>query len=69
VIGRRAGTASFTAYSQALKQSGIIWNAQTLDQWLTNPGAFVPGTVMPFAGTADADTRNLLICYLTEKSK
>ena len=68
-LGRRAGTANFNGYSDALKQSGIVWDAQSLDRWITNPAGVAPGTTMPFAGLAEAQERATLVCYVTEKSK
>ena len=48
LLGRKAGTQpDFTMYSPALKASGITWSKKTLDKFLVNPGAMVPGTVMP----------------------
>jgi cytochrome c len=70
LFGRKAGTAVFPAgYSVALKQSGITWNAETLDKWLTNPAAMVAGTAMPYAGLPDAAARKTLICFLQQKTK
>ncbi len=63
--GRRAGTAAgFARYSEALKKSGIIWDERSLDAWLRNPAALVPGNTMPFGGIADAGTRADLLAYL-----
>ena len=54
LFGRRAATVTFPiGFSPALQKSGIVWNDDTLDRWLTNPAALVPGTAMPFAGLAD----------------
>jgi cytochrome c len=69
VVGRKAGTATFSGYSDALKKSGVAWDGPALDRWITNPAALAPGTTMPFAGLPDAQARGTLICYLTEKSK
>jgi cytochrome c len=63
--GRRAGTAmGFARYSEALKKSGIVWDERSLDAWLRNPAALVPGNTMPFGGIADAGTRADLLAYL-----
>jgi cytochrome c len=35
-------------YSEALKKSGIVWGAEPLDQWLADPGKFVPDNDMAF---------------------
>lgn len=46
VIGRTAGSDESFKYSPALKASGVTWTAETLDTFLTNPGAMVRGTRM-----------------------
>jgi cytochrome c len=69
VVGRKAGTANFGGYSDALKKTGITWDSAALDRWITNPAAVAPGTAMPFAGLPDAQARATLVCYLTEKSR
>jgi cytochrome c len=65
VVGRKAGTAPDYAYSAALKASGIVWDKATLDRWLTNPSALVPGTKMFFL-VPDPQTRADIIAYLSE---
>jgi cytochrome c2 len=63
VMGRKAGTSPHFGFTQALKDSGLVWNAATLDQYLTNPTTAVPGTSMP--GTVpDASDRADAIAYL-----
>ncbi len=64
VIGRRAGTVAGYRYSNALRQSGIVWNATTLDAWLANPKKFVPGSRMPFSGIRNDRARAALIAFL-----
>jgi len=62
---RKAGTVpGFTRYSAALEKSGVTWDAATLDKWLANPAAFIPGTAMSFRGLADAQSRADVIAYL-----
>jgi cytochrome c len=63
VVGRKAGTAAGFAYTPALKGSGLTWTPQTLDKFLTDPQAMVPGTAMPIS-VSDAKTRQDLIAYL-----
>ena len=65
VLGRKAGSlASFHRYSDALKRSGIVWNEETLDAWIANPAALVPGNDMRFQGLGDAQMRHNLVAYL-----
>jgi cytochrome c len=66
VVGRRAGSIEDYAYSAALKNSGLTWDEPTLDRWLINPSALVPGTKM-FFQIADAQSRADLIAYLREQ--
>lgn len=66
VFGRTAGTAQgFGHYSEAMKQSGIVWSPDYLDTWLANPKTFIPGTTMIFPqGIPDAKDRADLIAYM-----
>jgi cytochrome c len=67
VVGRRAGSIADYPYSPALKRSGITWDEATLDRWLVNPSALVPGTKM-FFKIDDAQARADLIAYLKQQS-
>ena len=66
VVGRRAGSVEDYAYSVALKNSGLTWDASTLDHWLTNPSALVPGTKM-FFQISDPQSRADVIAFLEEQ--
>lgn len=66
VFGRTAGTVADYRYSPALQKSGIVWNDETLDKWLTDPQALVPGSKMFFA-LDDAKDRADVIEYLKQK--
>ena len=65
VVGRAAGSVEGFNYSPAFvaAKSGIVWDEQTLDRWLTDPQAVIPGAVMPYK-QADPDKRKLVIEYL-----
>lgn len=66
---RKAGTlASFERYSPALKSSGIVWDAGTLDAWLTAPDKLVPDNRMPFKGIGDRTARADIIAFLRQQS-
>ena len=64
VFGRKAGTSSGFVYSDGLKALGITWDAASLDKWITNPHAMVPGTKMTYIGMSDPKDRTDLIAYL-----
>ena len=48
VFGRSAGSVPGYDYSPALQKAHIAWSDATLDQWLTDPDALVPGNNMEF---------------------
>ena len=68
VFGRKAGSLADYSYSDALKSSNIVWNEETLDKWLTDPQAFVPGVKM-FFHLDSAQDRADVIAYLRERVK
>jgi cytochrome c len=49
----------------ALKNSGLTWDPATLDRWLSNPSALVPGTKM-FFKIDDVQARADIISYLAQ---
>jgi len=64
VVGREAASQpDFTKYSDALKASRLTWNMETLDEFLVNPMAMVPGTFMPML-IPDDNTRADVVAYL-----
>ena len=50
VIGRTAGTLEGYKYSPAMKDSGVVWSAETLSEFLKKPRSFIKGTKMTFPG-------------------
>lgn len=64
VVGRKAGTITGFAYSNANKGSGITWTADKLFQYLEKPMRVVPGTKMTFPGLPKAQDRADVIAYL-----
>ena len=51
-------------YSDANKNSGIVWNEETFENYIKNPAAKVPGTKMIFPGIKDKTEREDVIAYL-----
>jgi len=64
VVDRPAGSIANFHYSAANKNSGITWDAATLDRYLKAPKEVVPGTIMPYAGLKNDTQRADLIGYL-----
>ena len=69
VFGRKAGTYDSFAYSEGMKNSGIVWDDDTLRKYLTNPKDFVPGNKMAFPGIKDENQLSDLLAYLHEAAK
>jgi len=64
--GRPAGTAVSFNYSDANKNSGIVWNEATFKDYIRNPQAKIPGTKMMFAGIANPQEIEDLWTYLKQ---
>lgn len=64
VVGRARATAAGYAYSDAMKAKGGSWTPDSLNEFLTGPQAFVPGTKMTFAGLPKPEDRADVIKYL-----
>jgi cytochrome c len=64
VVGRKSGSLENYNYSEAMKKFDHTWDAETLDTYLADPRAVVPGTKMIFPGIKDEKERQDVIAYL-----
>jgi cytochrome c len=64
--GRKAGTAPNFTYSDANKNSGIVWNEASFKDYIKDPRAKVPGTKMIFPGVKNEQQANDLWAYLSQ---
>lgn len=64
IEGRKAGSFQGFHYSRALKAEHYAWDAATLDAYIADPQAAIPGNVMPFSGIADKRQRDDLVAFL-----
>jgi cytochrome c len=69
VFNRQAGELADYRYSRALKRSGIIWTADTLDAFIANSQQFLPANRMPYSGMPDSANRADLMAYLQQMLK
>jgi cytochrome c len=67
IIGRKSGSVAGFAYSPALAAANLTFDEATLDKWITNAQALVPGSRMPYR-QADPDKRGKIIAYLKSVS-
>jgi cytochrome c len=65
VYGRQAGKVANYNYSSALKSSTVVWNEASLDRWLIDPEAFIPGQKMGL-NLPDASERKDVIAYIKQ---
>ena len=69
VVGREAGSAPNYNYSSAMADAGVVWDDATLDRFIENPQAVVPGNNMkPFSGIASAEERAKIVAHLKAES-
>jgi cytochrome c len=68
VYGRQAGsTEPGSLHSEALSGSGVVWNEETLTEWLKGPSRFIPGVKMTFRMTNEQEIADV-IAYLKANS-
>ena len=65
-IGTNVGTRQGFEYSAVMRNADFVWTPAALDAWLAQPGRFLPGNRMTFAGVPDQKDRADLIAYLIE---
>lgn len=66
VVGRKRAATAF-AYSDAMKAKGGAWDAESINQFVTKPKDFVPGTKMAFPGLKKPQDRADVILYLQKQ--
>lgn len=64
VVGRKAGTLEGFEYSDAMKNSGIVWNLNSLRAWMADNDGFMPGTRMRHVGITDKAEQDFLLAYI-----
>ncbi|MEQ8166135.1 MAG: cytochrome c family protein, partial [Alphaproteobacteria bacterium] len=66
VVDRPAGSLSDFTYSDAMANSGLVWDIETLMAFLEAPQQLVPGTRMAFPGLPNEQDRANVIAYLAQ---
>ena len=66
VVGRKPGSVAGFAYSPSYAKADFTWDAPHLDEYLADPQAVMPGSVMAYK-QADPDKRAAIIAYLSEQ--
>jgi cytochrome c len=68
VVGRTAGSTKDFEYSQALRNSKIVWSEELLDKWLTDTESVVKENDMSFR-VPRAEERRAIIAYLRDSAQ
>ena len=70
VFGRTSGTAEgFKRYSKAMKEAGVVWDEETISQYIAKPKKFIPKNKMAFSGLKKEQDRDDLIAYLKQAAQ
>jgi cytochrome c len=69
VFDRKAGTVDGFAYSAAMKNSGIVWDDETMAKYLRDPKGSMPGNKMAFPGIKNDTEMADLLAYLHQATK
>lgn len=67
IIGRKAASFEGFKYSDPMKAKaaeGLVWNEETLTEFLKKPSKYVPGTKMAFGGLRKEKHQKAIIAYL-----
>src|SRR5262245_6246413 len=66
LFGRKAGTVEGYTYSEANKNSGIVWDEATFREYIKSPKAKIANTKMVFVGLTDEQDIEDLIAFLKQ---
>ncbi len=69
IFGRKAGTAPGFAFSDEMKNSGIVWDDDTLGKFLRDPKGSLPGNRMSFPGIKDEAALTDLLARLKQATQ
>jgi cytochrome c len=64
--GKKAGTTPDYSYSEANKNSGLVWSGAVFEEYIKNPMAQMPGTKMAFPGIRNETEISNLWAYLKQ---
>ena len=67
IIGRAAGVVEGFKYSDALKNSGIVWNDEEILAYIEKPKEFIPKNKMVFPGLKKESQRLAVLAYIKSK--
>ena len=69
VLGRASGTTEGYQFSKAMREAGVIWDRQSLSQYLKKPRDFIIGTKMAFAGLKNPQDIQDVIAFIADQTE
>ena len=66
IFGRTAGAADGFRYSDAMMESGITWDEETIAAYLADPKGYIEGNKMAFTGLKKEDQIADVIAYMKQ---
>ena len=68
LFGRTSGTVEGFKYSDPVKEAAIVWDDETVAEWLEAPRSFIPKNKMAFPGLKKEKDRANIIAYLKQET-
>ena len=69
IFGRKAGALDGFSYSAAMKNSGIVWDDESMSKYLRDPRGSMPGNKMAFPGVKNDEEMANLLAYLHQATQ
>ena len=66
IFGRAAGSAEGFKYSDAMTESGITWDEESIAAYLADPKGYIKGNKMAFVGLRKEEDIANIIAYMKE---
>lgn len=68
IVGKEKGAVAGFSYSDAMRETGGVWNYDDLNAFLADPKAFIEGTKMNFPGFKKVQDRAAVIAYMRQQA-
>ena len=64
IVGRESAQTKGFFYSKAMRESGVVWTEENLNQYMQDPKKMIPGIRMEFLSLEDEQDRQDIIAYI-----
>jgi cytochrome c len=59
----------FPRFSDAMKAAAIVWDEESINEYITKPAKFIPGNKMALIGIKNPKMRANIVAYLKDATK